>query len=103
MSQVKILNNRILPDITDIIMDFNMPKKEDIKYLKFKNMKKLKKEFRKKLNYENILKIYRKSHRKTVWSKCALCKCITFTYEYIGKNDTRIYLQYCDFCKGYFN
>jgi len=33
MSQVKILNDRLLPDITNIIINFNMPTKEDIKYL----------------------------------------------------------------------
>ena len=34
MSIIEILNNELCPDITNIILEYNMPKKENIKLLK---------------------------------------------------------------------
>jgi len=41
MSQVKILNDRLHPDITNIIMDFNMPKEKTHKIHTRKHMYKM--------------------------------------------------------------
>jgi hypothetical protein len=103
MSQVKILNDHLIPNITDIIMNYNMSKKEDIEHLKFKYHKKIKKEFRRRLNYENILKHHRNNFRKTKFVKCSLCTDYAILYEYFGKYETREQKHYCKFCINYFN
>ena len=45
MSTVEILNSQLYPDITNIIFDYNMPRKEDVKLLKFANNEYLMKQF----------------------------------------------------------
>ena len=78
MSQVKILNDRLLPDITNIIMDYNLPKKEDKKDLIIKE-------------FFNLLRLF-----ETLKDDKVQINCFDYNMRYINDGTNNIIVLYDD-------
>lgn len=102
MSQVKILNDRLLPDITNIIMDYNMPEierndfKEQIWFCFAYTKKSLWSENRTEAKYFDLLRLIRQTVREWEWR---YSNCINFfkAAELLRNGvDERYINKYCE-------
>ena len=103
MSQVKILNDYLIPDITNIIMDYNMPEverndfKDQIWFCFAYAKKQLMSENRTEAKYFDLLRIIRQRVRKWEW-KYSMCINFFKSAELLRNGfDESFINKYCDY------